>query len=179
LVALESILLRPLVLAGVVAMGERQVAALIPPRLPASVGRLVSGRGGRLPVAELLALPRAGSLCYGMARVDSEGRVSNRSTIAALGWCAGDRLHITVIAESLVVHRSATGVFAMPTKPYVVLPAAIRHRSGLGPGDQVLVAADPSLDALVVHPLAALDAMITAYHASLVDGGAGDDHPAP
>jgi len=130
-----------------------------------------------LPVAELLPLPRVGSLRYGLARVDGWGVVSNRAVIQALGWCHGDRLHITLIADSVVVHRSPSGVFVMPAKPYVVLPASVRHRPGLCPGQQVLIAADPGHDVLVVHPLAALDSMVVAYHTALVAGGDGDDHP--
>ena len=103
--------------------------------------------------------------------------VSNRSTIQALGWRPGDRLQITLVNGSVVVQRDPNGVFAMPAKPYVVLPAAVRHCSGLGAGDQVLVAADPRHDVLVVHPLAALDSMVVAYHAALV-GGDGDDRAA-
>lgn len=161
------------------AMGER-IAALVLPRLAASpAGRLAPVRGAPLPVAYLLALPRVGSLRYGMARVDADGRVSNRSTIAALGWRGGDRLHIALVAGSVVLHRHPAGVFTMPTKPnLVVLPAAVRKRSGMRAGEQVLIAADPTHDVLVVHPLSALDSMITAFHASLVDGGDGDDHPA-
>lgn len=48
---------------------------------------------------------------------------------------------------------------------------AVRHRSGLRARDHVLVAADPHHDVLGVHPIAALDSMITAYHASLTTGG--------
>jgi hypothetical protein len=43
----------------------------------------------------------------------------------------------------------------------------VRHRAGLRPGEQVLMAADRNHDVLVVHPLAALDAMVVAYHATL------------
>jgi hypothetical protein len=86
-------------------------------------------------------------------------------------------VHGLQVADSVVVHRSASGVFVMPAKPYVVLPASVRHRRGFCPGQQVLIAADPGHDVLVVHPLAALDSMVVAYHAALVGGGDGDDHP--
>ena len=102
-----------------------------------------------------------------MGRLDSDGRLSNRSTIDALGWTAGDCLNIALVGGSVVVPRASTGAFAMGSKPYLVLPAALRRRGGLGAGDLVLVAADPNHDVLVVHPLAALDTMITTYHASL------------
>jgi hypothetical protein len=37
---------------------------------------------------------------------------------------AGDRLHFSLIGGSVVVHRHASGAFAMSAKRYVVLPAA-------------------------------------------------------
>src|SRR5262249_37045337 len=136
--------LAPAVSSGVVAVGERRIVSVVPPRLsPSGVGRCSPVRGTSLPVAELLPLPRVGALRYGLGRVGGSGVVSNRAVIQALGWCCGDRLHITLIADSVVVHRSAGGVFAMPAKPYVVLPVSVRHRGGFGSGEQVLIAADP------------------------------------
>jgi hypothetical protein len=159
------------------AMGERRIASLVPPRSPSSGGPGSPVGRGSLPVAALLPLPRTGSLRYGMARVDDSGRVSNRSTIQALGWRCGDRLQVTLVAGSVLVHRDPGGAFVMPSKPYVVLPAGVRHRSGVRAGEQVLLAADPAHDVLVVHPLAVLDSMLVAYHSVLV-GGDGNDRPA-
>ena len=159
-----------------VAVVERRVAALVPPRLSAVCGPRSACRLSPLPLAELLPLLRAGSLRYGLARVDASGVVSNRSTIRALGWRCGDQLQVSVVAGSVVVHRDPGGVFRMPAKPYLVLPSAVRHRCGLRAGEQVLVAADPHHDVLVVHPLAALDAMVLAFHAALLRGEA-DDQP--
>jgi hypothetical protein len=156
---------------GVVAVTDRKITALIPPRLSGAVtDRFGAGRG-RLPLVELPALPRSGSLRYGMGKIDSDGRVSNGSTIAALGWGAGDRLHMALVGGSVVVHRDPSGAFRLGRKPYLVLPMAVRRRSGLGAGQQVLLAADPNHDVLVVHPETALDTMITTYHASLTTGG--------
>jgi hypothetical protein len=153
-------------------VAERTIAPLVPPRLSVSAGgQLLATRGGQLPVAELLAPPRAGSLVYGMGKIDTWGVVSNRDTVQALGWTPGDRLQIALVGGSVVVHRDPAGVFAMGPKPYLVLPAAVRHRSGVHPGERVLVAADPRHDVLVVHPVAALDSMIATYHASLTTGG--------
>lgn len=76
------------------------------------------------------------------------------------------------------VHRDPAGVFEMGPMPYLVLPAAVRHRSGLRARDHVLVAADPNHDMLVVHPLTALDAMVTACHASLATADATADETA-
>jgi bifunctional DNA-binding transcriptional regulator/antitoxin component of YhaV-PrlF toxin-antitoxin module len=162
----------------VVGVTERKIAPLVPPTLARGFGRrLLAGRSAQLPVGELLERPRAGTLVYGMGRLDADGRVANRSTIDALGWTAGDCLNIALVGGSVVVHRDTSGAFAMGSKPYLVLPAALRRRNGLGAGDLVLVAADPNHDVLVVHPLSALDTMITTYHASLTtvaDGQAND-----
>jgi hypothetical protein len=153
-------------------VAERKIAALIPPRLAGPLSdRIRSANRGRLPLVELPPLPQSSSLRYGMGKIDSDGRVSNSSIITALGWSEGDRLHMALLGQSVVVHREPTGAFRLGRKPYLVLPVTVRRRSGLGPGQQVLLAADPNYDMLVVHPQAALDAMITAYHASLSTGG--------
>lgn len=110
-----------------------------------------------------------------MGHLDADGRLSNRSTIDALGWTTGHCLNTALVGGSVVVHRDPSGVFTMGTKPYLVLPAALRRRDGLGARDLVLVAADPHHDVLVVHPLTALDTMITNYHASLTTVGNGDN----
>ena len=157
-------------------MTERRIAPLVPPRLsPTSTGgRVLADRRGRLDLAELLLSSRGGSLVYGMGRIDAWGVVSNRDTITTLGWTAGDRLQIAVVDGSVVAHRDPDGLFAMGSQPYFVLPATVRHRPGLRPREQVLVVADPNHDVLVVHPLVALDVMITTYHAALsTTGGTG------
>ena len=149
-------------------MTEHRIAPLVPPTLARGSGRrLLAGRNTQLQVGELLARPRAGSLVYGMGRLDSDGRVANRSTIEALGWTTGDCLSIALVDGSVVVHRDPTGAFVMGAKPYLVLPAPLRRRNGLGSRDLVLMVADPNHDVLVVHPLTALDTMITSYHAAL------------
>jgi len=158
-------------------VAEHKIAPLVPPRLQRGAGRqLLANRNARIEVADLLPPPRAGALVYGMGRIDTWGVVSNRTTIDALGWTAGDRIQIALVGGSVVAHRDPAGVFQMGPKPYLVLPATVRHRSGLHPRDHVLVAADPNHDVLVVHPLTALDAMVTAYHATLATAkGAADE----
>jgi hypothetical protein len=153
-------------------MAERKVAALIPPRLSGSRADRVGMTGrGRLQVVELPAPSRSPSLLYGMGRIDADGRISNASIITSLGWSAGDRLQMALVDGSVLVHRDASGPFGISRKPYLVLPVAIRRRNGMDAGQQVLLAADPNHDVLVVHPQSALDAMITTYHASLSTGG--------
>jgi AbrB family looped-hinge helix DNA binding protein len=92
-----------------------------------------------------------------------------------LRWRHGQPLQITAVEGAVVVHPHPAGVFAVPSNLYVVLPAPVRRRCGLHPGDRVLLAADPEHGVLVVHPLSALDTMITTYHTSLLEGD-GDEH---
>jgi hypothetical protein len=162
----------------VVAVADRKIAPLIPPKLTQGAGRQrLAARNAHLDVVDLFAPPRTGTLVYGMGKIDTWGVITNRSTIDALGWTTGDRLHIALIGGSVVAHRDETGAFAMGTKPYFVVPATVRHRSGLHSRDLVLMAADPNHDVLVVHPLAALDTMITTYHASLTTTGTSGGGP--
>ncbi|MFJ8911135.1 hypothetical protein [Amycolatopsis sp. NPDC102389] len=96
--------------------------------------------------------------------------MSDRSILKTLGWGPGDSLQITVIDSAVVVHPHSAGVFVVPPRPYLVLPALVRRRCGIHAGDRLLLAADPSHGALVVHPLAALDELLVAHHASLAGG---------
>jgi bifunctional DNA-binding transcriptional regulator/antitoxin component of YhaV-PrlF toxin-antitoxin module len=122
-----------------------------------------------------LALPglRAVSqarLYFGTATMDRSGRVYDRAAVVLLGWAPGDRLLLTVLDTSVVYQRRGDGVFAMTSKPYVIVPAPVRARCAIHTGDRVLLAADPSQDALVVHPPAAVTAMLSHFHTRLAGG---------
>jgi bifunctional DNA-binding transcriptional regulator/antitoxin component of YhaV-PrlF toxin-antitoxin module len=45
----------------------------------------------------------------------------------------------------------------MASKPHLVIPAALRRRWGLGPGDRVLLAVFPARDALAAYWFAVVD----------------------
>jgi bifunctional DNA-binding transcriptional regulator/antitoxin component of YhaV-PrlF toxin-antitoxin module len=49
-----------------------------------------------------------------------------------------------------------------PAKPYLVIPAALRHRCGLRPGDRVLLAVFPARDALAAYSVAVADQALRA-----------------
>jgi AbrB family looped-hinge helix DNA binding protein len=53
----------------------------------------------------------------------------------------------------------------LPASGYITIPAALRHRCGLAPGDQVLLAALPGQDALAAYCLAVVDQAIRAHGA--------------
>ncbi|MBB5157395.1 AbrB/MazE/SpoVT family DNA-binding domain-containing protein [Saccharopolyspora phatthalungensis] len=99
-----------------------------------------------------------------MSHLDASGRISERSIMRALAWQPGDRLTINVKARLVVIHTDPRGLHTLHTKRCVALPARARAQCGLRAGDQVLLAAAPDHGVLIVHTLAALDAMIIHYH---------------
>lgn len=143
-------------------------ASVIPPVIPSSAP--ARGRAGlavagsrRLPLAGLppRAAPAQG-VVYGLARVDASGRVTDRMVLAALGWRGGERLTMTAEGGVVVARRDPGGMVTLPLRTCVVIPAALRRRCGLHPGDRVLLAALPGQDALAAWPLAILDQAIRA-----------------
>ena len=143
-------------------------APLIAPVIPSSGrpsarGRRAAGAGRRLPVAVVPVPPAVPQdVLYGFGRIDMAGRVADRAVISALGWRCGDRLTLTAEAGVVTARRDPAGMAAMTAKPYIAIPAALRRRCGLLPGDRVLLAAVPAADILAAYPLAVVDQAIRA-----------------
>jgi bifunctional DNA-binding transcriptional regulator/antitoxin component of YhaV-PrlF toxin-antitoxin module len=140
-------------------------APLIPPR--ARPGAREHGKPGpvrRLPLAvapEVPAVP--GDVVYGTGRMDGSGRVGDRGMTGVLGWQPGDRLTLTVTAGVMIARRDPAGMVTMPSKPYLVIPAGLRRRCGLRPGDHVLLAASPGEDTLTAYSFAVVDQALRAH----------------
>jgi hypothetical protein len=151
------------------------ISAVIPPKSPADKRggtQSASGNSRRpLPVPRLASM-RARSTVYGFAAIDCNGRVAENTVIRALGWAPGTRLDIRESGGLVLVRADRQGVFRMTGQGHLRLPATARHWCGLIPGDRVLLAADPADGLLVVHPPAALDAMVTQFHALVLGGDA-------
>ncbi|WP_422742405.1 hypothetical protein ACN27B_29090 [Micromonospora sp. WMMD754] len=111
-----------------------------------------------------------GTMVYGLAAIDSSGRIADRTVIRALGWMPGTRLYIREGAGVIVVRLDRQGVFTVSGQGHLHLPAAVRHWCGLTAGDRVFLAANPADGLLVVHPPSALDAMVVAVHADALGG---------
>ena len=82
--------------------------------------------------------------------------------------------HTAAHPRGLRGHRGPAGpqgVFTVTGQGHLHLPAAVRHWCGLTAGDRVLLAANPADGLLVLHPPAALDAMVVAVHADVLGGG--------
>jgi hypothetical protein len=144
---------------------QKSELAVIPPSGRAGIRR--SGRVGpprQLPVAAVPVVPSAPhDVVYGLGRIDSSGRVADRAVTSVLGWRPGDRLPLTAAAGVVTARRDPDGMVTMPAKSYVVIPAALRRRCGLRPGDRVLLAIFPALDALTAYSLAVVDEALRAY----------------
>ncbi|MFB9323087.1 AbrB/MazE/SpoVT family DNA-binding domain-containing protein [Cryptosporangium minutisporangium] len=107
---------------------------------------------------------------YCLTALDDSGRIRDRSLLAALGWAPGTPVEVCEREGLIVVARGPAGVFRVTGQGFVVLPAAVRHWCGLRPGDRVLVVADPGAGWMVVHPPAALEAMVSAVHTAVWGG---------
>jgi bifunctional DNA-binding transcriptional regulator/antitoxin component of YhaV-PrlF toxin-antitoxin module len=125
-----------------------------------------------LPMPALPDLATDGQRRFSTALLDASGRIQDRGIVTALDWKPGDRLLITQIRSSAVICRRGDGVFRMTTKPYVVLPAPVRHGCRVLAGSRVLLVADLAQDVLVVHPEHVVHAMLRDFHTTLAAGEA-------
>jgi hypothetical protein len=145
---------------------------LIAPVIPSPAA--AAGRPARAPAAARtlpLAVPPALSrppalgrdVVYGLARVDRSGRIADQTVIGPLGWRSGDRLTLTAEAGVVIICRDSSGLVTLPPRSRVPIPAALRHRCGLLPGDPVLLAAVPAEDTLTAYSLAVVDQALAAH----------------
>jgi hypothetical protein len=142
-------------------LAERAVPALIPARQ----ARETHSTG--LPVARLMSARRVSSLCYALTRVDDRGRLADRSLLRDLRWGPGHPIELTVVPGPAVLVAPVTGGrHAINRQGHLRLPASIRHSCGLVPGDRLLMAADREQQIVVAYTIAALDAIILAWHTS-------------
>ena len=108
---------------------------------------------------------------YGFGRMDESGRVADRAMTSALGWQPGDGLTLTAAAGVVIARRDPCSMVTMSAKPYLVIPAALRRRCGLRPGDRVLLAVFPAMDVLAAYSFAVVDQALRAHVP--VPGGEG------
>jgi hypothetical protein len=144
-------------------------SALIPPVIlprPAA-GSQPRGRHGAsstLPLgASLGQVPvLTADVVYGLGLIDASGRVADRTVTCALGWRGGDRLTLTACAGVVTARRDPDGLATLPPRHCITIPATLRYRCGLLPGDPVLLAAQPAEDTLTAYSLAVVDQALRA-----------------
>ena len=140
-------------------MTARPVSSCCPRRQP-----WPSARPASLGPSNAIGQPAGRpDVVYGFGQIDASGRVADRVTIAALGWRGGDRLTLTAEAGVMVARRDPGGMVTVPSRPYVVIPAALRRRCGLRAGDHVLLAASPGQDTLAAYSFAVVDQALQTH----------------
>jgi len=144
------------------ATAQAIVASLaLPPTRPAP-----APPASPLPLAGLHQLPRDASMLYDIGRVDSSGRLTSNGIINALRWHHGSNLDVILTSRSIVIRAAPDGLFSVPRRPCITIPAHARQPHGIKPGDQVLIAAAPDYGLVLLYPLSALDEMISRYHSA-------------
>ena len=156
-------------------MNAAIISPVIPPLLPRDSDRVAGVPGVVSMVRRSLPLPslitrRTTPIVYGLSALDDRGRLADRTIMQALGWSAGLRLDIRETDGRLVICPREHGACHVTGQGHLRVPAALRHRCGLEPGDRVLLAADPQRRQLVAYPPAALDALIGGQDADSRDG---------
>lgn len=157
-------------MAAVVGMTGAVIDPVTFPATPARGRRSPMAASNRPLPLPTVPTPRTGAAVYGLAAVDSRGRVADRAVFGALGWVAGTALAIRVTHGTLVIGTDPSGVFGMTSQGHLRLPAHVRHCCELGSGDRVLLAACPDRDLLLVHPPTVLYLLLADHHAALLGG---------
>ena len=131
-------------------MTAQPLAPVIPPSaIPAAHQHGRSAGGRPLPLARLEPVPSVpDEVVYGIGRIDA----SDRAVTSALGWQGGDRLTLTADACVITARRDPGGMITMPGRAYIAIPAALRRRCGLRPGDRVLLASKTKTSAASPRP---------------------------
>jgi hypothetical protein len=149
----------------VVAVTAQPVAPVIPPSLPRSgQGRRKAGPSRPLPLAGTGVPPAVpDGVVYGIGRIDASGRIADRAVTGAMGWRAGDLLTLTALAGVVTVRRDPGGMTAVGDRAYIPVPAPLRRRCGLRPGDRVFLAAAPASGTLTAYSLAVVHEAISTH----------------
>ncbi|TCO61078.1 AbrB/MazE/SpoVT family DNA-binding domain-containing protein [Actinocrispum wychmicini] len=144
------------------------IAPVIPSSTSAARTRSQKSSARRvLPLVTVATPPAApADVIYGMGRMDASGRIADRTVTHALGWHAGDRLTLTGTPGGVIARRAPDGMVTLTTRPYITIPAALRRRCGLQPGDRVLLAAKLGDNLMTVYPLAVVDQAIREHRRS-------------
>lgn len=117
-----------------------------------------------------LPCPSAREAVYGLATLDRYGRLADRTVLRALHWGPGHPLALTLVADSVLVVAHDHSTAHVGNDGYLRLPVGVRRACRLAAGDRVLLVADPPAGRLLLHPPAALGALLDAHHADILSG---------
>lgn len=151
------------------------VVALVVP----TVARFRGSGGTPPPVSPCRRVPvtplrhaRQRTWTYAIAAVDDRGRIAARPLLHDVDFPAGTTVAIREQAGLLVVTADPAGSSAVSPQGHLRLAAPVRHRYGLLAGSRVLLVADRDNRRLIIHPPAALDAMVADRYTAMLGGDA-------
>jgi hypothetical protein len=107
-----------------------------------------------------------------MAVVSDRGRIACGAVFEVLGWEPLARVAVSERAGLVVVTADSDGATRITPEGHLRVPLAIRRWCGLDAGSRVLLVADPAVPRLVVHSVAALDALVARCHDEVFGGEA-------
>lgn len=107
---------------------------------------------------------------YGLSIMDRYGRVADRAVLRALGWTPGLALALSMVSDSVLAVADPHAAVRVGTDGHLRLPVGLRRGCGLSPGNQLLLVADPPAGRLLLHPPAALDALLLAHRTAILVG---------
>lgn len=120
-----------------------------------------------LPLARLMAPERNGTLHVVVTTtIDGRGRVADRSPLRLLGWGANHPVAVSLAQCAPVIIVRPGGSQTISGQGHLRLPLAIRRVCRLEARDRLLVVAFPRRGLLAAYPMATVDVMLLAYHAS-------------
>lgn len=152
------------------------VTSAVVPALPTVRRRAIGDTAGSrsatarpLPIPPL-PCPSAREAVYGVAILDRYGRLAERTVLRALRWGPGHPLALTLVSGSVLVVANVNSTARIGNDGYFRLPVGVRRACRLAAGDRVLLVAEPATGRLLLHPPAALGALLDAHHADILRG---------
>lgn len=134
---------------------------LVPSSAPHTQQRSAVQRGP-LPLVAMPALRPIDAAVYGMAAMDDRGRITDRPVLSALGWIPGTSVHVEAKGDVAAVTAGCGGTGQVTAPGRIRLPASVRHRLDLRPGDRLLLVGRPAASLLLLYPPTALDALLAS-----------------
>jgi hypothetical protein len=125
----------------------------------------ISVRG--LPLIELRDGNAEGARYCVATTVDYRGRFADRTPLKIMGWEPATSITISMIPNAGIILVRRGGADAVTRQGHLRLPPNIRHGCRIRTGDRVLVVAHLDDGVLVGYTPFAMDAMASAYHASI------------
>lgn len=97
------------------------------------------------------------------AQIDDHGRLSNRSTVRALRWSAGQHVSFQSDGSFILVRQVEQSRWTVGRGGYLRLPAEYRNMCSLTTGNQAFLAAAPAYQLMLVVPIPLVAAALWRY----------------